>query len=105
MDSKEVRTIIEKAMELDVPLNLHSSEPPHLQAIARLAREYPRARIIMAHIGMKTLALSEGDEKKGVFGLSIEIDGREDLIFFAPAGCEFSYRDLKFKGPVAYLSS
>ena len=51
MDSNEVRAIIEKAIELDVPLNLHSSEPPHFQAIAELAREYPRARIIMAHFG------------------------------------------------------
>ena len=51
MDSWEVRVIIEKAIELDVPLNLHSSEPPHFQAIAGLAREYPQARIIMAHFG------------------------------------------------------
>ncbi len=51
MDSKEIRAIIEKAIELDVPLNLHSSEPPHLQAVAKLAKEYPQAKIIMAHIG------------------------------------------------------
>lgn len=51
MDSREVRAIIEKAIERDVPLSMHSSEPPHFQAIAHLAREYPPARIIMAHIG------------------------------------------------------
>jgi predicted TIM-barrel fold metal-dependent hydrolase len=51
MDSDEVRAIIEKAIELDVPLNLHSSEPPHFLGIAKLAREYPQARISMAHFG------------------------------------------------------
>lgn len=51
MDSQKVRTIIEKAIELDVPLNLHSSEPEHFHAIAKLAAEYPAARIIMAHFG------------------------------------------------------
>lgn len=51
MDSKEMRAIIEKGIELDVPLNLHSSEPSHFRAIAKLAREYPKAKIIMAHLG------------------------------------------------------
>ena len=51
MDSPEVRAIITKAIELDVPLNLHSSEPEHFQAIAKLAAEYPAANIIMAHFG------------------------------------------------------
>ncbi|MCD4699145.1 MAG: amidohydrolase [Phycisphaerae bacterium] len=36
---------------MDVPLNLHSSEPDHFQAIAKLADEFPTARIIMAHLG------------------------------------------------------
>lgn len=51
MDSPEIRAIIAKAIELDVPLNLHSSEPAHFQAIAKLAGEYPAARIVMAHFG------------------------------------------------------
>ena len=55
------------------------------------------------NISMERLTLSEYDEKKGVFGLSAKIDGREDLIFFAPEGSEFSYRGFKLKGPVAYV--
>lgn len=51
LDSPEVRQIVEKAVELDVGLNLHSSEPEHFQDIARLAADYPRARIAMAHMG------------------------------------------------------
>ncbi len=51
MDSDAVRAIIEKAIDLDVPLNLHSSEPAHFHAIAKLAKEYPSAGIIMAHFG------------------------------------------------------
>ncbi len=51
LDSPEIRAIIEKAIELDVPLNFHSSEPEHFHAIAKLAVEYPAARIIMAHFG------------------------------------------------------
>lgn len=52
-------------------------------------------------IGMERLTLSEDVEKKGTLGLRIKIDGEEQLIFFAPEGCEFSYRDSKLRGPVA----
>jgi len=55
------------------------------------------------NISMERLTLSEYDEKKGVFGLSVRMDGREDLIFFATEGREFSYRGSKLKGPVAYV--
>ena len=51
MDSPEVRAIIAKAVDLDIPLNLHSSEPEHFQAIAKLAKEFPAAKIFMAHFG------------------------------------------------------
>ncbi len=50
-DTPEVRAIIEKAVELDVPLNIHSSEPHHYKGIAGMADQYPSARIIMAHFG------------------------------------------------------
>ena len=52
-------------------------------------------------IGMERLTLSEDVEKKGALGLRIKINGEEQLIFFAPEGCEFSYRDSKLRGPVA----
>ncbi|MCK4221606.1 MAG: heparinase II/III family protein, partial [Dehalococcoidia bacterium] len=52
-------------------------------------------------ISIERLTLSEDSENKGVFGLRITINGREDLIFFAPEGCEFSYRGAKLMGPVA----
>jgi predicted TIM-barrel fold metal-dependent hydrolase len=51
IDSREVRAIVEKAVELDVPLNIHSSEPTHFRGLARLAKEYPTARIVMSHLG------------------------------------------------------
>jgi len=52
-------------------------------------------------IGMERLRLSKNVEKKGVLGLRIRINGEEQLIFFAPEGCEFSYRGFKLWGPVA----
>jgi len=51
LDSDPVRRIIERAIELDIGLNVHSSEVEHIQAIVKLAREYPRAKIMMAHLG------------------------------------------------------
>ena len=54
-------------------------------------------------IGMEKLTLSEDDEKKGVLGLRIRIDGDEQLIFFAPEGHEFSYLGTKLRGPVTYF--
>jgi heparan-sulfate lyase len=54
-------------------------------------------------ITMEKLTLSEDVEEKGVFGLSIRINGREDLIFFAPRQYEFTYQDTKLSGPVACI--
>jgi heparan-sulfate lyase len=53
------------------------------------------------HIGMERLHLSQDCKKKGVLGLQIGINDRKNLIFFAPEGCEFSYRGSKLRGPVA----
>jgi len=54
-------------------------------------------------IVLERLTLPEDVQKKGVFGLRIRINGREDLIFFAPGQCEFSYQGTKLSGPVAYI--
>jgi predicted TIM-barrel fold metal-dependent hydrolase len=51
--------IYEKAIELDVPINNHSSTAEDSAAIRRLAERHPEARIIMAHIG-GTWAFREG---------------------------------------------
>ena len=53
------------------------------------------------NINIERLTLSEDCQKKGVFGLRIRINDRQDLIFFAAEGCEFSYRGTKLVGPVA----
>ena len=54
-------------------------------------------------IVLERLTLPEDVQKKGVFGLRFRINGREDLIFFAPGQCEFSYQGTKLSGPVAYI--
>jgi len=54
-------------------------------------------------ISIEKLMLFEDVEKKSIFGLRIRINRGEDLIFFAPEGAEFSYKDTKLTGPVAYL--
>jgi heparan-sulfate lyase len=54
-------------------------------------------------IAMEKMALPENVQDKGVFGLRIRINGKEDLIFFAPTQCEFSYQGAGFSGPVAYI--
>ncbi len=51
--------IYEKAIELDVPINNHSSTAEDSAAVGRLAERHPEARIIMAHIG-GTWAFREG---------------------------------------------
>ena len=53
-------------------------------------------------ITMEKMALPENLQEKGVFGLRIRINGKEDLIFFAPEECKSSYRNIKLVGPVAY---
>ena len=52
-------------------------------------------------ITMEKLTLPEDVQRKGVLGLQIGINDRKDVIFFAPEGCEFSYRGSKLRGPVA----
>ena len=54
-------------------------------------------------ITLAKLTLPDDVEEKGVFGLRIRINGREDLIFFAPEQCEFTYQGTELSGPVAYI--
>lgn len=50
-EGPEMDAIYEKAIELDVPINNHSSTAEDSAAVSRLAERHPEARIIMAHIG------------------------------------------------------
>ncbi len=50
-EGPEMDAIYEKALELDVPINNHSSTAEDAAAISRLAARHPKARIIMAHVG------------------------------------------------------
>ncbi|UCC68849.1 MAG: amidohydrolase [Armatimonadota bacterium] len=50
-EGPEIDAVYEKAAELGVPLNNHSSTTEDSAAIGRLAEKHPEARIIMAHIG------------------------------------------------------
>jgi predicted TIM-barrel fold metal-dependent hydrolase len=50
-EGPEMDAIYEKATELGVPINNHSSTGEDSAAIGRLAERHPEARIIMAHIG------------------------------------------------------
>jgi predicted TIM-barrel fold metal-dependent hydrolase len=50
-DEPSVFPIIERAIELDVPVLVHASEKAHTDGIDRLAARFPEARLIMAHIG------------------------------------------------------
>jgi len=50
-EGPEMDAIYEKAIELDVPINNHSSTAEDSAAVGRLAERHPEARIIMAHIG------------------------------------------------------
>lgn len=55
------------------------------------------------NITMEKIALPEDVQEKGVFGLRIRVNGKEDIIFFAPTQCEFSYRGTNLSGPVACI--
>jgi len=59
--------------------------------------------VVVPDVSMGRLALPEDLEKEGVIGLRMRINGRRDLLFFAPDGHEFSYRGSKLKGPIAHL--
>ena len=56
-------------------------------------------------VDMERLSLSEDNQKKGVLGLHIKAGGEEHVIFFAPEGCEFSYRGSELRGPVSVRSA
>jgi len=58
-EGPEMDAIYEKAIELDVPINNHSSTAQDAAAISHLAARHPKARIIMAHVG-GTWAFREG---------------------------------------------
>ncbi len=54
-------------------------------------------------VAMERVALPEDAEKDEVLGLRISINGKENLVFFAPDGHEFSYGDSRLVGPVAHI--
>ncbi|MFH1823879.1 MAG: amidohydrolase family protein, partial [Candidatus Firestonebacteria bacterium] len=43
--------IIEKSIELNIPLHFHASDPEHVKGILHYARKYKDAKIIMSHMG------------------------------------------------------
>jgi len=48
-DGREILPVVQKAIDLDVPLSFHASCEDHAEAVARLAEKFRRARIIAAH--------------------------------------------------------
>ena len=50
-DDPRMFPLIEKAIELDVPVLMHSSSEPHSRGVDRLAARFPEARFILAHMG------------------------------------------------------
>jgi predicted TIM-barrel fold metal-dependent hydrolase len=48
---ERVYPMIERAIELDVPVQYHSSAAEHTSGIDKLAAQFPRAKFLMAHIG------------------------------------------------------
>ncbi len=108
-DDPEVFPIVERAIELDVPLlqhawkkttgNMkHESEPRH---VAELARRYPQARIIMAHAGGMweygikavrrypnvTVDLSGGNPTDGLLETALRELGPQRIAFGSDADC------------------
>jgi uncharacterized protein len=43
--------ILERAVELNLPVQVHASTEAHCKALGRLAARHPEAKLIMAHIG------------------------------------------------------
>jgi uncharacterized protein len=43
--------ILERTVELNLPVQLHASTEAHCQAVGRLAARHPEAKLIMAHVG------------------------------------------------------
>jgi predicted TIM-barrel fold metal-dependent hydrolase len=50
-DDARMDPFIERAIELDVPLEYHASREEHTEGIGRVAARFPRAKIIMSHLG------------------------------------------------------
>lgn len=50
-DGAEILPVVQKAIQLDVPMNFHSSSDEHAEGVARLAEKFPRGRFIIAHAG------------------------------------------------------
>ncbi|MFB3891401.1 MAG: amidohydrolase family protein [Phycisphaerae bacterium] len=50
-DGPEILPVVMKAIELDVPMDFHSSADEHAEGVARLAEAYPRGKFIIAHAG------------------------------------------------------
>ena len=48
-DGPEVLPVIQKAIDLDLPLDFHSSCEEHAEGVAHVAEKFPRAKIIIAH--------------------------------------------------------
>ncbi len=48
-DGREILPVVQKAMDLDVPLDFHASGVEHAEGIAHIAEKFPKARIIAAH--------------------------------------------------------
>jgi predicted TIM-barrel fold metal-dependent hydrolase len=48
-DGREILPVVQRAVELDVPLLFHISSEVHAERLARLAEKFPRARFIAAH--------------------------------------------------------
>jgi predicted TIM-barrel fold metal-dependent hydrolase len=50
-DDPRIFPFVERAVELDVPLEFHSSQEPHTAGLDRLAARFPRAKFILSHLG------------------------------------------------------
>lgn len=48
-DGPEAIPVVQKAIDLDVPLMFHSASAEHAEGVAHIAEKFPRARIIIAH--------------------------------------------------------
>jgi predicted TIM-barrel fold metal-dependent hydrolase len=50
-DDPRMDPFVERAIELDVPLEYHASTEAHTAGLGRLAARFPRAKLIMSHLG------------------------------------------------------
>ena len=97
-DSPIVFPVIEKAIELDLPLLFHSGsdEFSHPRNLANLAKLYPEAKIIMAHMGGNSyfeaihvasvnkniiLDTAESCNFYGIINYAIDFVGEDRIVF------------------------